>query len=695
MSGPSLGTNLAALTDWSTSFAFVDQFKMTRPWYTQSETIFDTGHHRLLDVDEQGWIRGFTRDGRPAPFDHVSTIWNTTDGHARPGLRVLDWEGEGSFDIVGGVRIVSREDHRITFEADPGDMMEIRITDPDLRDNGDYLRNIRIYHEDDAELIEAGVLFNPAFLEKIEDFRVLRFMDWMSANGSHISSWDETRGEGYSQQTVYQGKQAGASVEVMVELANQVGADPWFTIPHLADESYVHGLAEYVRDHLDPGLVARFEYSNEVWNWGFEQTRWANDQAIDRWGGDVQGGWMQIYGERAAWMAEIVADVFGRETGTRALNVFATQGSWPGLEEYALDAPDLVAEGGTAPHRAPFHVYAIAPYFGGSIGAEGNEGRVARWASQGEAGIQAALDFLRDGAGEDSIRALADTVSYHAEVAARYGWQLEAYEGGQHVVDLAGLFGGGEDPARTEFFTTLTARPEMADLYADYLEMWRDNGGGLMAQFSDFSVPGRHGAWGLWESVWADDTPRSEAVERFRDSVPAWWGDDRAPATFDSGMVRADYDDRGRLTGGREADVLFGLDGRDVLRGRGGRDELHGGDDTDRVIGNGGRDRIDGGRGADRLKGGAGADTFVFDRGDTGMGNRADTILDFGRGGDRIDLTDWGLDSFLGGRAFTGTDGEVRIAGDVLLIDRDGDRTADAAIRIAGPDMPGADDVLL
>ena len=38
----------------------------------------------------------------------------------------------------------------------------------------------------------------------------------------------------------------------------------------------------------------------------------------------------------AAWMAGIVADVFGQETGSRALNVFATQGSWPGLEEFAL-----------------------------------------------------------------------------------------------------------------------------------------------------------------------------------------------------------------------------------------------------------------------------------------------------------------------------------------------------------------------
>ncbi|WP_179670932.1 hypothetical protein, partial [Salmonella enterica] len=86
-------------------------------------------------------------------------------------------------------------------------------------------------------------------------------------------------------------------------------------------------------------------YSNEVWNWSFEQAQWADQQARNAWG-QTEGGWMQWYGVKAAEMANIVADVFGSQTGTRALNVFSTQANWEGLEQYALDAPAHVARGG-------------------------------------------------------------------------------------------------------------------------------------------------------------------------------------------------------------------------------------------------------------------------------------------------------------------------------------------------------------
>ena len=37
--------------------------------------------------------------------------------------------------------------------------------------------------------------------------------------------------------------------------------------PLKADDEYVRALAAYVEDNLDDGLVAKFELSNEVWNW--------------------------------------------------------------------------------------------------------------------------------------------------------------------------------------------------------------------------------------------------------------------------------------------------------------------------------------------------------------------------------------------------------------------------------------------
>ena len=600
MSGPSLGTNLSSIVDWTTAFPFIDLFKMSRAWYTQSDSQWDTREADQLVLDDAGWVEAFHADGETPAFTRVSTILNTGGDYLKDGIYVLDWVGDGEVDIVGG-QIISRDDHRILI--DPGDgaiEIQIRSTDPD--DTGDYVRDIRFYAQEDAALLDAGLTFNPDFIDRIQDFRVLRFMDWMGTNGSNVTDWSDMTPEDAARYSLW-GEGGGPSIEVMVALANETGADPWFNIPHQADDAYVEALATYVRDHLDEGLVARFEFSNEVWNWGFAQAQYAQAQAQELWGDDVEGGWMQWYGMRASQVAEIVADVFGDQTGERALNVFSTQSGWWGLEQYALDAPDYVADGGTAPRDAPFHVYAIAPYFGGSIGSEEMKAQVDTWIDMGEAGVQAALDYIQNGPAGDSLANIGDAIAYHAGVAQGLGWQLEAYEGGQHIVDLAGLFGGGEDPDRTAFFIDLAARPELGEFSTQYFETWRDSGGGLMAQFSDFGPASRYGSWGIWDSVNGPDTPRSLAVEHFRDRVDAWWSDDRPVSVFEGVHTLIDRDGADALTGGAYADRLFGLDGKDVLSGRGGDDIL---------IGGAGRDTLDGGSGTDQAVFGGDRAEYAF-----------------------------------------------------------------------------------
>ena len=636
MPGPSLGTNLSGVVDWSTSFPFVNQFLMTRPWFTQSGTVFDTGQAGMLDLDANGWIRDFTRNGTAAPFDRVSTIWNTSDGYQRDGQYVLEWQGTGTIVVNPGpgCSIASVGDHRMVITVGGSGQIGFSITATDPAHTGDYLRDIKFYHADDADLIDAGITFNPDFLEKIQDFRVLRFMDWMNTNNSTITDWAQMRPEDAGQQTTSGTDMRGVSVAVMVDLANQTHTDPWFNIPHLASDDYIRNFASYVRDHLDAGLVARFEYSNEVWNWGFQQAQWAQAQAVAAWGPDVQGGWMQWYGERAANMAYIVGDVFGTQTGTRALNVFSTQSGWQGLEDYALNAPDAVAAGGIAPRDAPFHVYAIAPYFGASVGLQDNSALVNQWIAQGEAGYVAALNFIRTGSAQDSLAHIDEAIAYHAGIAQGLGWQLEAYEAGQHIVDMEGLFGGAQDPAQTAFFINLVRRPEFAALYTEYLNIWKDNGGGLMAQFSDFGPASRYGSWGIWDSVTSPNSPRATAIEAFRDTVSAWWADGRNPSVFANGVVRRDDNAAHTMNGTALADALFGLGGNDLLYGQAGNDILYGGVGNDALFGGAGSDTLHGGLGIDRLDGGSANDIYV-------VNSAADVIVDAVGGGtaDRIETT--------------------------------------------------------
>lgn len=104
-----------------------------------------------------------------------------------------------------------------------------------------------------------------------------------------------------------------------------------------------------------------------------------------------------------------------------------------------------------------------------------------------------------------------------------------------------------------------------------------------------------------------------------------------------------------------------------------------------------GADTITGSAGADVLFGGAGADAFVFAFGDNmAQAGQHDTISDFVRGKDHIDLT--AMDSmaltFLGTGAFTNQLGEMRVeamtGGVQLLIDTTGDGAADMAIDLLG-----------
>jgi hypothetical protein len=72
----------------------------------------------------------------------------------------------------------------------------------------------------------------------------------------------------------------GPPLEDMVLLANIVAADPWFCIPHLADDDYVRRFAETLRDGLRPDRKAYIEYSNELWHTGFPGGQYAEAQGV-------------------------------------------------------------------------------------------------------------------------------------------------------------------------------------------------------------------------------------------------------------------------------------------------------------------------------------------------------------------------------------------------------------------------------
>ncbi len=93
------------------------------------------------------------------------------------------------------------------------------------------------------------------------------------------------------------------------------------------------------------------------------------------------------------------------------------------------------------------------------------------------------------------------------------------------------------------------------------------------------------------------------------------------------------------ITGSRNADELTGDLRRNVIKGNGGSDTIDGHVGNDTIDGGAGRDFLIGNIGKDTLTGGSGIDDFIFKSTADSRVGLADTITDFLRGTDRIDLS--------------------------------------------------------
>lgn len=564
---PPLAMGLSGIADWSTEQPFIDLMKSARPWTGHLPGQWGGWDEAALTLagclDAAGWPKCL-----PKAITGISTIILTEQPEqsiSLAGRYRIAYRGEGEIRIEGRVSNVIERKGEIWFNYAPGEgLVLITISSTDPRGTGNYIRDISIVKETNIPAFEAGAFFNPAWIAKIDDLRAVRFMDWMATNNSTIAHWDER-----PLPADYTYGRRGVPLEIMVALANAIGADPWFTLPHKADDAYVQAFATYVRDHLAPQRKVYVEYSNELWNWMFDQTHWAQEQARARWGRKAgDDAWMQFAGMRAAQIADIWRGAYGAAADDRLIAVVSTQTGWQGLEQPLLLAPLWVAEDPkkNRPPVASFDAYAVTGYFGNQLGNEKAD-TVLGWIAEGTRAAQAAADArglkgaardaaiaadrfdlattraaadLRDGSvtggAGDSIAALADKLwPYQAQIARENGLELVMYEGGTHVLPGAQY---QDNADLVNFFNAFNYSPEMGALYETLLADWRKSGGTLFNAFVDVAGPSQFGSWGALRTL-DDDNPRWDALEHFNRTVPAWW-ESRPKDAFDEHPVKID-----------------------------------------------------------------------------------------------------------------------------------------------------------
>lgn len=529
---PDLAMNLAGVNDWGTQIPFLDLMKTARPWIAHRpgqwggwdiEALRAGGH-----VDAGNWPRSLPEGATGMTTLVLTDLPPDTGGVA--GRYVLTWSGGGTVRVEGRVEAVKADPNRIVFDFSPGPG-SVMITLTGITP-ADPIRDMVLVREDRAAALAAGHLFNPDFLSRLRGVAMVRAMDWMATNGSPlIHAADRPRPSDLTWAF------RGVPVEVIAALANELGADAWFCVPHMASDALVSDMARAAAASLAPERTAWVEYSNEVWNWAFPQADWAASRAAERWGN--RDRWMEFYGLRAAevmalWEAEFDAP-------DRLVRVVATQAGWQGLETQALEAPLAVAEG-RAPPQESFDAYAVTGYFAAALGTDGKLPLVRTWLGESRRAAETEADRLRlvgddrarwiadhrfdlaaaraaleldngsvSGTTEDTLATLlTDTLPYHAAAARRAGLRLVMYEGGTHVV---GLGAAVEDADLTAFFAYLNYAPEMGDLYLRLVQGWAGLTDAPFNAFLDVQPPSKWGSWGALRHL-ADDNPRWRALAR-------------------------------------------------------------------------------------------------------------------------------------------------------------------------------------
>ena len=124
-----------------------------------------------------------------------------------------------------------------------------------------------------------GDVFNSAFISYLQGLspRVLRFMDWGNASGNVESAWaNRTQLNKINFSNYHGGGGAIIPYEIMFDLSNRIGADPWICTPTRADQNYINQFAALAATKMNASRKLYTEHSNETWNYGYPWSDGAN-----------------------------------------------------------------------------------------------------------------------------------------------------------------------------------------------------------------------------------------------------------------------------------------------------------------------------------------------------------------------------------------------------------------------------------
>ncbi|MEO0002733.1 MAG: hypothetical protein RLZZ22_425 [Pseudomonadota bacterium] len=504
-----LGANLPDITDYAYTPVYADLVKQARPFGPTDHPW--GGPTDIVPVGSDGWPTGefgiflMTRPGMEGTYKlsftgKASVSLNASYNTRLENLRYDAALNRTTADVVRGPN-----------DDNPGGAHMVLI----FKNTGVGVKDLKVVRPGYDALNPP--LFTQEFIDHVERFKVLRFMEWLRANGNPGTSWATRTPPGRPH-----GSETGVPWEHVIALANQTRKDIWINIPAAADDDYVLQLARLLKSTLNASSKIYVEYSNELWNSSFRQFAtnrdlatqelYDNPKSVLAYDGKTH---VDVIGyRRIAKRGKEISDIFRGVYGDAAMMstvrpVFASQVVQTYVAQLGLDFIDAVY----GPPARYFHAFAGAPYF--------NLGNLQQVDGLSADAVLQAMS--------DSVTAMPRQAYFEKNVAfaSWYGLPFFAYEGG------ADTFGQGSIAAKK----AASLDPRLLDICKRYLSSWYAAGGQMFMWYtagaSNWDT--QYGTWGLTTDLARSDTPKIQCLDQIRNGLlPAIKARNQVPGSFDA-----------------------------------------------------------------------------------------------------------------------------------------------------------------
>lgn len=438
-----LGINLDGTSYYDRQRVFKNFFTDAGEWITfnaSGSSPWDTQRRNEMPVDSSGYPLQIPFSSSLGPQKVRGII--SANGHMPPGNYILLYDGNGTIQF-SGLSVISSIPGRIEFTIAAGYYNNVWFN-LDSSTSGNHIRNIRILRPQH----ENNYLQNPfyeVFLDKLQAFSTIRFMDVLATNSAfpHLE-WNDRKNKHFYSQSI----RFGMSYEYIIEMANITQKHIWVNIPHTASEDYIRNMARMFRDSLDCNLEIYLEYSNEVWNWMFPQ---AHEVAQNE---PQNIAYPRRYAERCRKAFKIWTEEFSDQP-SRLHRVLNTQGAYPTYGAMVLA------------HLNPNEYDYLSPawYFSYNGSA----------CSLNFDSTTTAAEIVQ--CSRDHWRSTLPTVRADYRNASLYGKKIVNYEGGQHMTDF-GIY------PHTQAVWDAQFHPDMYNLYNEVIDTLKRMGTDLAIAYN-------------------------------------------------------------------------------------------------------------------------------------------------------------------------------------------------------------------